>query len=301
MFFFFFISPDIDAAHISQNINLLVRLASNDKLLRQTDIFYAEEVTTRSRNSQISFKKELARLYSHKKERYYNHLTCLVTGERLLYQECIAGHIVPHSAAQRLVEFGLSSSHINDSTNGMLWAQGIEDVFHPAGKVCILYDFLHNKLVFKVLDISLLDKIIKPTSKKFKDVDGTALSLPENVFPKKRFIWCHARAAILAAHEQNLININSEPAWSDSLNNIEECMNFIFKNPQCDSDEAIKRMSSYNRASEEINDEVSTSPNPNTLLCYGCNNRKQTVDFSRNQLKKGDNRKCMTCLNNTAK
>jgi hypothetical protein len=215
--------------------------------LRQDAAFFSGQSTHRSGESQAQFKSQLVARYNNGMKRQkgsssrWETLRCLITGVELKYADCIAGHLVPHSSPQSLPEFGLRASDINSARNGMLWAQGIEDEFHPPGKVCIIHNFLVNKLVFFVLDPQLLQTTISGTKKKFREVHEKEIRVTQEQFPYLRFLWRHAVASVTEAS-------NKHPEWGISLEDekwkvpIESMKHYIDKIAEegCNSAEAMR-------------------------------------------------------------
>jgi hypothetical protein len=222
------------------------RITITDKQTYQEGVFYNDAQTQRSEKSQRAFKDKLVSRYSNKanittkKGNVEVGLRCMVTGTVLPFDQCIAGHIVPHHAAAQLPCFGEVPSEINNPKNGLLWAQGIEDIFHPPKRVCIMYHFFTKQLHFMVLDPELLEVEIKGTKIMFKNVNNRVVDCGD-CLPSLRYLWRHASASIREAEKAGWLNAGSEE-WKVPLKMMEEAM--IHVATDCDSQGAADKVAS---------------------------------------------------------
>lgn len=230
-----------DVAFIRSGVQQQLR----QQTLRQEAAFFAGGGTHRSNDSQQAFKRQLVERYQNgvkgkmrEGRQHWVTLRCIVTGSVVKYEDCIAGHLLPHSAMQSMAEFGLDPTDINDVRNGLLWAKGIEQVFHPPGRVCILHDFLHNQLRFFVLDPQLLEQRVDGTDRTFRDVDGAVLRVTPAQWPYLRFLWKHAVASVKAATKSNFVNMTDDK-WRVPIETME--MHLVkMTQTGCNSSEAMR-------------------------------------------------------------
>lgn len=277
----------------------------------QATLFFKEVSTNRSDDSQIFFKRTLVDRYQNgmkkkmntnkKGEVMWETLRCMVTGVELCYSNCIAGHIVPHCASHGLLAFGVYPDQIDNEDNGLLWAQGIEDVFHPPGQVCILYNFIHQRLHFMVLDPNLLKETVTGTNLRFCDIHDKVIEA-NNKFPRLRYLWVHAITGINIAGDRDWLDPNSDE-WKLPLDTMQNAMNILAEGVSKNSEDAAKAVvenmlevestgsgvavvGGRRPTSTEIDTHVS-----NSILCQTCHISKPRAKFSRKQKQKLHNRK----------
>jgi len=204
-----------------------------------------DKETARSTESQVAFKNALVSRYHAGFRRNgkhfisastsFTHIQCAVTGWKTSKTLCCAGHLLPHASAHDALAFGLSPDDINDERNGLLLAQGIDNVMHPPLRVCFLFDVLHNRWEFAVLDPKLMQQVVQPTRKRFRELHRKPLEIPQGTSPWKRLLWIHAEHAISSAMKKGWIK---DQAWEDELKKLASLLDQV--NGKCDSDAALR-------------------------------------------------------------
>jgi hypothetical protein len=160
----------------------------------------------------------------------------MVTDEALPRRTCKAAHLLGKKRVEMAHKFGLSD--IFDEKNGLLWAEGIENAYGK-NQVCLVHDFIHNKLHFKVLDPSLIRMTISPTNVKFSDVNGKALTIPPKDFPYRRLIWAQCNVAIEHAIANKWISDADLNFYQETLTIVREHLSILIEN-SCDSECAME-------------------------------------------------------------
>lgn len=105
---------------------------------------------------------------------------------------------------------------INDVRNGLLWAKSIEKAF-SSFQACIVYNPLIQKLIFLVVDASIMNEPLHVKKRHFKDVHSKPLNIPRDKFPSLRLLLSHASCAIDHATKSNWELSGNIELWKTNL------------------------------------------------------------------------------------
>lgn len=168
----------------------------------------------RSIEEQQNFKQALVNYYQ--RDAGNNQLYCMVLNRAYDRQHVIASHIWKYcTRGKGLNEFGLKATDINNPRNGLLVAEGIEKAF-DIKQLCFLWDPLQTCFKLVVLDPSLLNQLVVPsTTQKFQDIQSSVLHHPQQNFPYRRILGWHAKMSYEFALEQGWIDSNTFSQFQD--------------------------------------------------------------------------------------
>jgi len=232
---------------------------------------FMDDSSVYSTESQSLFKESLIARYSNDLQKDESGraeiLTCMVTGCALPRHQCIAGHLL----AKKRIEMGykFKFDDIFDVKNGILWAPKIEAAYGMK-KVCLIYNFIHNQLHFKVLDPSIMGTIIY-NGVTFKDVNGKRLDIASQDLPYKRLIWGQSSVAIKHAFEKKWINEIDKDIYQKTLVIIGQHLKLFQSDSISNSDEAIEHFKQNSNSSTDppmrhlIDQLVSATPFSNQI------------------------------------
>jgi len=190
--------PSTAKTNVPEHLEEVLLFMRDKQEAEQEASMYTDKQTMRETASQHNFKEELISHYQVCKQQGKGgeELECMVTKQFVPRDKCIAGHLLPHSNRTFLPSYGLSHLAINDVRNGILWAIGIEQKFHPPKEICLLYDPFASTWKFTVLNPLLRDKIIAGTNKTFGELHLQPVQFPHGKSPWKRILWVHAKLSI---------------------------------------------------------------------------------------------------------
>lgn len=145
-------------------------------------------------------------------------LKCMILDEYFDRNVVIASHIWKNSMhGVGLPKFGLTVQDAMSPRNGFLMVKMIEERF-DIKDVCFLYDPFRKKLTLKVLNPSIFDIVVDPSSKTFRQLDGALLRHPKGKFPFRRLLNFHAKCAYIRAKEQRWSTVGNDDVVADYFN-----------------------------------------------------------------------------------
>lgn len=200
-----------------------------------------DDSSVHSGDSQHKFKESLIAQYHNDVQKDEKGiavvLKCMVTGCALPRNRCKAGHLL----GKKRIEMGykFKFDDIFDPKNGILWADKIEAAYGMK-QVCLIYDFIQNRLHFKVLDPAIMDEIIVDDIK-FKDVNGKLLAIASDDLPYRRLIWGHSSVAIQNAFDKKWINEADKNIYTNTLEVIGQHLELFQDETTKNSEEAIEK------------------------------------------------------------
>jgi len=145
-----------------------------------------------------------------------NMLFCMVLNRGYPRVNIRAAHIWKHAThGEGLEEFQLDASDISSERNGFLLAEAIEGAF-DSKQLCFLYNPLQQNLVCCVLDPSILENYVTPsTTTKFRDIDGKPLVHPPGCMPFRRLLSWHAQCSFNVALRRKWIDDTKFQTFKD--------------------------------------------------------------------------------------
>jgi hypothetical protein len=165
--------------------------------------FLDPTITEKSRESQKEFKTRLIRHYAARSRRERGKTRCLVTDRFIPTAQCTAAHILPWCRRALLPIFGIpglrQEVNINEISNGFLWAEKIEDAY-TKNQVCMIYNPFVSKLVFVVLDASILNDPLAVDDLTFNDVHFKQLDVSRDQMPSLRLLLNQTVSAVKKAN-----------------------------------------------------------------------------------------------------
>jgi hypothetical protein len=152
-----------------------------------------------------AFKKALVAFYNRRDPQEPGNLFCQVLNRSYPSEDVIGAHIWKHATGgHHLDAFGLRAENVDSPRNGLLLARGIEQAFDKQ-QVCFLYDMFKKEIFLHVIDQSLNDQLVHPsTTRRFRDVDNAVLQCPPDCLPYRRLLAWHA---IWALHRHNQLDV----------------------------------------------------------------------------------------------
>jgi len=170
----------------------------------------------RSMKEQADFKDKLIAFYKRDDPKDPNMLFCMVLNRGYPRVNIRAAHIWKHAThGEGLEEFQLDASDISSERNGFLLAEAIEGAF-DSKQLCFLYNPLQQNLVCCVLDPSILENYVTPsTTTKFRDIDGKPLVHPPGCMPFRRLLSWHAQCSFNVALRRKWIDDTKFQTFKD--------------------------------------------------------------------------------------
>jgi hypothetical protein len=266
---------------------------------------FMDDASVKSADSQDGFKEKLIARYGNTLQTGTKgtaiFLKCMVTGCALSRRDCRAGHLLAKQRLEmsHLFKFG----DIFDVKNGMLWAEKIEAAYGKK-QVCLIYDFIHNNLHFKVLDPAIMEETIVENVT-FKQVNGKLIVIPSESLPFKRLIWAHSSEAMRHAVDMDWVNKDDVEMYETTLKIIGQHLGSLTNGNSKNSDEAIeiykRSLNGANHPMQGINPallrveprsnikvakNMSAEDAPIKKMCSVCQTLKGRNGFSQNQWKR---------------
>jgi len=119
------------------------------------------------------------------------------------------------TVGKELKKLGFKKKESESPRHSLLVAKQIETAFNEK-KVCFLFDSEKQKLRFKVLDPSLLETTVEPSTKTFSKINEKSLHLEKGVSPFRSQLNWQAKQAFALAKENKWITDEDEYKPYDS-------------------------------------------------------------------------------------
>jgi hypothetical protein len=174
----------------------------------------------RSTAEQTAFKNRLIEYYNRKETTFFStpRLKCMILNRYFPSNVVIASHIWKNKMhGVGLSKFGLTVQDATSPRNGFLMLKMIEERF-DIKDVCFLYDPFKGRLTLKVLNPDIMDIVVSPSTKTFRDLDGELLRHPSEKFPFRRILNFHAKCAYKRARERQWNTVGDDESVNDYFN-----------------------------------------------------------------------------------
>lgn len=182
-----------------ENLEVLTKQVIRESNVTDLDIWTENG---RSKKEQGNFKNDLIKYYKRKKSYFSTDLHCMILDQPFPRDQVIASHIWKYSTRGRgLQKFGLTVKDETNPRNGLLLVKALEEAF-DVKYICFLYNPITQKIFLKVLNPQLLDEVVVPSTKTFREIDGSHLCHPASKFPYRRLLNFHAVCSYKHAKEQ---------------------------------------------------------------------------------------------------